>query len=148
MNAMTARPEKHTAPASWHLHLVGTLALVWGVLCVARYLAFQTGDLSPQTVDAWQLTPFYDLPSIIMATWAISTWGAVAGACLLLVRSKLAVPAFTMALIGLIGTSAYQFLGVENPISIYDTPFNFAVWLVALAALLYASRVDAQELLR
>ena len=148
MNAMTVQPEEHISPASWHLNLVGTMALAWGVLCVARYLAFQTGELTPATVDGWQLTPFYDLPSIIMATWAIATWGAVAGACLLLVRSRLAVPAFMMALIGLIATSAYQFLGVENPISIYDTPFNLAVWLVALASLLYASRVSTQGVMR
>lgn len=132
----------------WHLYAVGSLVLVWGILCVARYLAFQHDMLDPQMVAGLQLEVFYDLPLAVMAAWALCTWGGVAGAAMLLARSKWAVQAFTLSLVGLIVTSFYQYAMTANPVSIYDMPVNLAVWIIALVALLYASRAQSVGVLR
>ena len=138
--------EKDEAPV--HLNVIGTLVLFWSLICVWRYLSFQGGMLEESMVAAWDLRPYYDLPNIIMATWAISVWAGIIGANLLMVRSKMSVPAFTAALLGLMATTAYQSLWVANPVSIYDTPFDFAVWVIMLASFLYTLRVYAVGILK
>lgn len=148
MTATTAEFEPQASRMPWHVLAVGGLSLIWNVLCAVRYLAFQSGSLDIGTVAALQLVPFYDLPNIVMAAWAICTWGAVAGSALLLIRSKWTMPAFAFSLFGLIATSFYQFVLTANPVSIYETPVNLAVWIIALASLLYASLVESLGLLR
>lgn len=134
--------------APTHLNVIGTLVLFWSLICVWRFMSFQGGMLDNATISAWDLVPYYDLPNFVMATWALSTWGAIIGANLLMIRSKLSVPAFAAALLGLIATTAYQFMWVANPVSIYDTPFNFAVWVIMLASVLYTLRVNAMGILK
>ena len=88
------------------------------------------------------------MPVAVTAFWAVSVWGGLLGSALLMVRSKWAVQAFFVALIGLMGTSFYQFALTPNPISIYDTPVNLAAWLIALVSALYALRTQALGFLR
>ena len=131
----------------WHFYAAGICGVVWGAFSVLRFFAFQLGMLGTSAIADLQLVPFLDLPMTITAAWAMCSIGALAGAVFLLLRSRWAVQAFTISLVGLMATSLYQFGMVANPISIYDMPINFAVWVIALLSLHYASRAHAHGLL-
>jgi hypothetical protein len=150
MEAATATPaneELQFAEAPWHFYAVCSFAFIWGGFCVFRFMSLQLGMLDSVGVNDLQLVAYVKMPGLFDASWAVCTWGAIAGAALLFIRSKLAVQAFTLSLVGLMATSYYQFAMSENAVSIYKTPVNFAVWVIALLTLLYATRAQSQDLL-
>lgn len=149
MDATTAPATNETqfVEVPWHFYSVAMFALIWGGFCVYRFMALQLGMLDGAEVAELQLASFVALPGAVDAAWAVCTWGTVAGAALLMLRSKWAVQAFTLSLVGLMATSFYQFGLAANPVGIYDTPVNFAVWVIALLTLLYSLRVQSQDLL-
>ncbi len=135
-------------PANWHLVAVGVLTLVWSSYGIARYLSTQFGLLDAAAISGLELAQFVSLPLWAKAAWAVSAWGAFAGAALLLVRSKWAVQAFVMALIGLAATTFYQTAFSAQVVSIYDMPITLATWFVTIAAAFFTLRVYSLNLLR
>lgn len=136
----------------WHLWVVGIASIVWNSggafdytmtkLRDARYLAAFT----PEQI-AW----FESFPLWANTAWALGVWGAIAGSLLLLVRSRWAVHAFAISLLGLAGGTVYQFVVSDMPESL-RTPsgwvFTALLWVVAVLLLWYAIRMRVRGVLR
>ena len=95
-----------------HLWIAGILSLLWNGYGAYDYLMTEldpVGYLSgagfgPEVV-AW----FESFPAWTIAAWAVGVWASVAGAVLLLLRSRHAVTAFLLSLVGALVSFGYQF---------------------------------------
>lgn len=134
--------------ADWPLRAVGALVLAWSLYGAARLLYVQFGLFDTGMPASAELARFAALPQWASAFWTVSVWGLVAGSALLMLRSKWAVQAFVFALIGIIGTSTQLFIIAEQPANIYAMPIALSMWVITMAALLHASRVEASGMLR
>lgn len=100
------------APASWHLWVVGLVALLWNGLNSFDYLMTQMqGDawLANMEPTALQMAWFHGLPAWYDAAWAVNVWGGVLGAVLLLLRRKWTVHAFAASFLGWAAGAVYAF---------------------------------------
>ncbi|TRD10678.1 hypothetical protein FGU71_01545 [Erythrobacter insulae] len=124
------------------IRFVGGLTLIWALYGAARFLAVQFGILGdPHTASA-ELAHFASYPIWASAFWALTVWGCIAGSAMLLLRSSWAIQAFVVAVIGLIGTSAYQLSLSINPFAFEAMPIAMATWIIAVASILFASIAD------
>ena len=57
-----------------------------------------------------QLAYFRDFPMWVVAAWALSVWGGVLGAVLLLLRKRWAVPLFALSLATMLLTTFRNFV--------------------------------------
>ena len=153
MNATTARP---TTP--WHLWLVGLIALIFTLFGAYDYYMTQIGDreylaaaMAPMGVDAETALAYYSsFPLWMEAVWAIGVWSGVAGAVLLLLRSRLAFPAFVISLAAFVISNLYGFV---NPMpDVIDPTMTLVmicvVFVVMLLLAIYAWRMQARGVLR
>ncbi len=62
-------------------------------------------DFTPE-----QLAYFYSFPKWVIATWAISVWGAVVGSIALLVRQRVALPIYAVSLATMVITFVHNFV--------------------------------------
>ena len=134
------------------LWVVGILSLVWNAMGAFDYLMTQTRNEAylSQFTEA-QLAYFEGFPAWMELFWALGVWGAVAGSILLLMRSRHAVVAFAVSLLGLAVGTIYQYL-LSSPPADLMTPgmigFTVAIWVVAIALLLYARSMHEKRVLR
>src|SRR5687768_13892563 len=135
-----------------HLWIVGILATIWKAFGAIDYVMTQTANeayLSQMTSE--QRDYFVNFPPLLDAAWALGVWGAFLGSLLLLTRSRHAVSAFAVSLIGLAISTAYQYFVATPPGSIVNGVYlamNIAIWAIAIALLLYARRERANGVLR
>ena len=99
----------------WHLWAVGGISLLWnafgGYDFVMSVTQGETYWRASGMTDA--MIAYYNaMPTWMYVPWVLGVWGAVAGSILLLMRNKLAVPAFGLSLLGAVGSLAY---GLANP---------------------------------
>ena len=135
-----------------HLWVVGVAATLWNAMGVTDYVMTQTrnpswmAQMTPEQV-AW----LESAPAIAHASWAFGVWGGLAGSLLLLARSRHAVSAFILSLLGLAVNTGYQ-VTAPMPSGHMDTAamiaFHAAIWAVAIALLLYALRMRKRGVLR
>lgn len=139
------------ARAPLHLWVVGILALLWNCGGALDYLMTQTRNASYMSgFSKAQLAYFYGFPAWMIACWAIAVWGGVAGALLLLLRRRLAVPVFAVSLVAMVIVSVYNF-GLSNGLEIMGREaalFSAAIFVVAVALLLYARWLARRGVLR
>jgi hypothetical protein len=101
--------------APLHLWLVGVLSLGWNGFGAFDYLMSVTrnaaylGNFPPEMITLLDSFPMW-----ANAVWAIGVWASVLGSVLLLVRSRHAVAAFMVSLLGAVGSFVFQ-LGLEIP---------------------------------
>jgi hypothetical protein len=104
----------------------------------------QAGD--PQVMLAW----IDSFPIWVQVLWPVGVWGSLIGSVLLLLRSRHAVTAFLVSLVGAIGSFAYQF-SVTPPAAL-DTSASKVIPLVIIAVVIflwwYARRSAEREILR
>lgn len=74
-----------------------------------------------------------------------SLWGGFAGSMLLMLGSRWSVQAFTVALVGLLATSAMLFVFPPVPANLYAMPTMLGMWLITLAVFYYALRMHSAE---
>ncbi len=134
------------------LLIVGGASLVWNAFGAFDYVMTQTrNDAYLASLTEQQRAWFDSFPAWVEAFWALGVWGAVAGSMLLLMRSRHAVAAFAVSILGLAGTTVYQFL-LRRPPEDMMTPamigFSIAIWVVAITLLLYARGAHERHLLR
>lgn len=141
----------------WHLWVVGVLATLWNAFGANDYTQTQMGNrdyfammgFDPATTDA-ALRFFGDMPAWASAAWALGVWGGLAGSILLLLRSRWAIAAFAASVVGLVGSTIFQWQ-VAMPVELAElnNPAMFAViWAVALLLLWYAWRMRQRAVLR
>lgn len=120
--------------APWHLWVIGILSLLWNAVGAFDYLMTMTRNATYMgNFTEEQLAYFYGFPTWAVAAWALGVWGAVAGSFLLLLRSRLAIWAFVLSLVGITGTALFQF--VLSPTDATQIMGQEAVWFSAAIAL-------------
>jgi uncharacterized membrane protein len=137
--------------APWHLWAVGTLSLLWNAMGGVDYTmthlhnAAWLAAMTPEQI-AW-LNHF---PVWATSCWAFGVWGAIAGSLLLLIRSRWAVSAFVVSLLGFIGSHIYQYAS-NAPAGLNTasgTIFAAVLAVVAVLLLLYARQMGRQGVLK
>ena len=140
-----------------HLWIVGVLALLWNGFGAfdylmtrmrnTEYLASMMPTVDPDAVLAW----VDGFPIWAQFGWGLGVWGGLAGAMLLLIRSRWAVPVFASSLIGALLGLGYQIVAAP-PLAGMEGAMNdvmpFVIIFVALALFLYARAMKAKGVLR
>lgn len=136
------------APLFW---IVAALSLAWNAMGAIDYTMTQTHNATWLAAATTAQRAYVDaFPVLMVALWALGVWGALAGSALLLARSPHAVTAFAVSLLGLAGTSIYQWLIAPPPGSrtTGEIAFTIALWTVAIGLLLFARAMRARGVLR
>ena len=134
------------APA--HLWIVGILALLWNGFGCFDYLMTVTNNaayLAQMSPD--QLAYMNSLPTWLTGAWAIGVWGGAAGALLLLMRSRHAVLAFALSMVGAAVTFLYERLGTTMPPSMNQGAMTIVPWVIIIIAafLLWYARTETKK---
>lgn len=100
-----------TQRTPWHLWLVGVLSLLWSGYGGYDFIQTTTrGEawFREAGFDDAMVAYFNAMPAWMYVPWAMGVWGAVLGSLLLLARSRWAVHAFAISLIGAVVSLIYQ----------------------------------------
>jgi hypothetical protein len=140
-----------------HLWIVGILSLLWN--CVGcydylmtrmrntDYLAKMMPKVDPNAMLAW----VDGFPIYAQIGWALGVWMGLLGSVLLLLRSRWAVWAFALSLIGAILGLGYQII-LAPPLAGAEgfmfTGMPYVIIAIALALFLYARAQAAKGVLR
>jgi len=144
-----------TRPVPVHLWIVGTLALLWnGFGCYdylmtrmrdADYIKSMMPEVDPTTVFAWTDS----FPMWASAGWGLGVWMGLIGAVLMLMRTRWAIPAFALSLLGAVVGLGYQ---MANPMpgitGFMATGVPIIIIVIALGQFLYARAQGASGALR
>jgi len=138
------------APA--HLWVAGLLAVLWnGFACYDYLMTNLRSDAYLSQMPADQLAYLDTLPSWLTAFWALGVWGGLAGSLLLLARSRHAISAFAVSVIGVVVTFGYMMFGTDMPASMktgVSAAMPWVIFIIALFLLWYARGARKQGLLR
>jgi uncharacterized membrane protein len=144
-------PNTPSARRPWHLWVIGIVALIWSLIGVMDYLMTQSRNeqyMSQFTPE--QLEYFYGIPWWMVSVWAISVWGGLLGAVLLLLRKRLAVWVFLVSLIGVVLNSLYSYSlpeGREIMGDAFSVLFTIVIALFSLGLFLYAKTLAKRNIL-
>ena len=129
----------------WHLWAIGIVSLLWNAGGAFDYYMTMTrndaymGEFTPQQLDY-----FYSFPTWVVAFWALGVWLAVAGSILLLARSGMALWAFLLSLVGMVGTTIYTFALADTSMAEVVGPaamaFSAVIFVVGVFLIWYARR--------
>ena len=136
------------AKTPWHIWLVGILTLLFNAMGILSYTMTKLGKLAELGMTPDQIAFMNSYPAPATALWALGVWGAFAGSVLVLLRSKWAVAAMVVALVGLIGTTVYNYILIDVPADMEAPALDVVIWAVTLLLLFYARRMAATGVLR
>ena len=135
-----------------HLWIVAALATIWNAFGCFDYLMTQTRNEQYLAHFTDPQRAYFDsFPIWMEAVWALGVWGGLAGALLLLARSRFAVLAFAVSLAGLAVSTLYQYVLSTPPPDMMMggmIAMNLAIWAVAIGLLVYAVRMRKAGVLR
>ena len=138
----------------WHLWVVGGVSLLWNayggfdfIMSTTRGEAYwrESGMTQPM-IDYYNA-----MPAWMYAPWTLGVWGAVIGSILLLLRNRLAVPAFAASVVGAVTSLLYGLMNPMPPLPPAMAVMTYMAWvIVAVAALLlwYAWTMGKRGVLR
>jgi hypothetical protein len=140
-----------------HLWIVGILSTLWSSFgCIdyvmtrmrnTEYLASAMPGVDPNAVLAW----IDGFPIWAQSGWALGVWMGLLGSILLLLRSRWAVWAFALSLIGAVLGLGYQ-IAMAPPLAGMEGGFNavmpYVIIAVAVALVYYSWRQRAKGVLR
>lgn len=133
-----------------HLWVIGILALLWNAMGAFDYTATQMQlDFYMAQFSETQLEYFYGFPTWVDACWAIAVWGSLLGAIALLFRKALAAWLFGIAILGMAGTSVYNFVLSDGKAVMEEGGMTFTViiWIIALLLYVYAVAMAKRRVL-
>ena len=130
-----------TTRTPWHLWVVGVISLLWnafgGYDFVMSVTRGETYWRAAGMTDA--MVAYYNaMPTWMYVPWVLGVWGAVAGSILLLMRNKLAVPAFGLSLLGAVGSLAYGLANPMPPLPEAMAVMAYMPWVIVVIAALLA----------
>ena len=140
-----------------HLWIVGIVALLWNAIGCYDYLMTRMRNTEyfekmMPTVDPQEMLAWVDgFPIWAQFGWGLGVWGGLIGALLLLVRSRWAVWALGLSMIGAVLGLGYQILaapplaGAEGPMV---EAMPFVIIAIAVALFFYARAMQAKGVLR
>jgi hypothetical protein len=111
-------PQAVAARTPVHLWIVGILSLLWN--CYGAYdytmTRMRNVDYLSQMGDANVMLAYVDnMPAYAQIGWGLGVWAALLGSFLLLMRSRYAVYAFGLSLVGMAMSFGGQYLGPPPP---------------------------------
>lgn len=124
-----------------HFWIVSIVSLLWNAMGAFDYSATHLKlDFYMSQFSAEQLEYFYGFPAWAVAFWAVGVWGSLLGSAGLLLRKSWAVWMFAAALVGLAGTSVYNFILTDGAAMMGEGAalFTAVIWVIAILLLLYA----------
>ncbi len=86
------------------------------------------------------------LPAWLIAFWALGVWGSLVGSLLLLARSRHAVTAFALSLLGLAVSQLTQAF-VLHPPQPAPVGLTLVIWSALVFLLIYARSMAAKRVL-
>ena len=139
-----------------HLWIVGILSLLWNGFGCYDYLMTRTKGAS--YIDSMMHTDqgaaimayINGFPIWVSAAWGLGVWGGLLGSILLLMRSRHAVAAFAVSMIGAIIGLGWQLLNPSNIAEMSETVnrvMPYVIIAVAVAQFLYTRAQRAKGLL-
>jgi hypothetical protein len=141
-----------TANTPLHLWIVGGVSALWNAFGALDYTMTQTRNATWLANFSEGMLEYVEaFPAWVEAAWACGVWGALIGSLLLLARSRYAVAAFTISLAGLLVSTIYHFVLSSPPeemMTVGMVLMNAAIWVVAIALLVYAMRMRTRGVLR
>ncbi|MEI6642410.1 MAG: hypothetical protein WCL10_10260 [Novosphingobium sp.] len=141
---LNARPATPT-----HLWIVGVLSLLWNLFGCYDYLMSQLSPASyfaSMGMSAESSAFMATLPAWLVAFWALGVWGSLVGSLLLLARSRHAVAAFALSLLGLAVSQLSQAF-VFNPPEAPPVGLTLTIWSALVFFLIYARSMAAQRVI-
>jgi hypothetical protein len=139
--------------APWHLWVVGVVTLLWNAIGAADFVF--SNLRSPFWFEAMQYPPagiaYLDaFPFWARLAWGMGTIGGFLGSLLLLFRSRLAVIAFALSLVGILLTTIYEAGAVMPPEleALQPAWFPILLWSVAVFLLIYSWSMRRKGVLR
>ena len=139
-----------------HLWIVGIVALLWNAMGAYDYLMTRMRDrdylsqvpgVDPSAMLAW-LDAF---PIWAQFGWGLGVWMGLLGSVLLLMRSRFALWAFALSMIGIVLGIGYQIVGapeLAGADAAIHTIMPYAVIAVGLFLLCYSWSMDRSGVLR
>lgn len=134
--------------APWHLWVVGFLTMLWNAVGCFSYTITRFGLLADFGMSETEIAFFESQPVWANTFWALGVWGAIAGSILILFRSRWALHAIIIAIIGLLGSNVYQYAIADVPETLQSPALTMLIWATTLFMLFYASRMSRSGVLR
>ncbi len=134
----------------WHLWVVGGLSLLWNGFGGYGFLMSQIqGEtyFRQMGMSEAQIAYVAAYPDWMLAVSALGVGGAVAGSVLLLLRSRFAVHAFVLSLVGIAGAKGYA-LTVPGGWELIVGAIPVAVAVIGVVLLVYAWVMTRRAVLR
>lgn len=138
-----------------HLWIVGGLSLLWNAFGAYDYLMTRLRDrdhLASTGMNPDEVLTYIDaFPIWSQIGWGLGVWGALFGSILLLLRSRWAVAAFALSLLGAVLSLGYQLVGPPAPGGMNEGAMAlvpFVIIAIAAALLYYAYRQRQRGVLR
>ena len=142
----------------WHLWVVGVVSLLWFAGGANDYVQTKTGNMDYLGMAAENsgvplqvmVDYFGAYPMWATIAWAMGVWGAVAGAILLLLRSRFAFHGMVVSLVGLVLSTIYTFTSdvPAEMVSTFALVFSAVIFLSVIGVAYYAKRMTAAGVLR
>ena len=140
-----------------HLWIVGILSLLWSCFGAydyvmshmrdVKYIASSWPGVDPQAALAWMDA----FPMYAKIGWGLGVWGGLLGAILLLIRSRYAVWAFAVSMLGIVLSIGWQ-ITIAQPPPGGDTGMAkvipFLVIVIGLFLLWYSWSMEKKGVLR
>ncbi|MFY8163486.1 MAG: hypothetical protein ACOVKC_04535 [Brevundimonas sp.] len=139
-----------TVKTPWHLWAIAVVAVFWNGFGGYDYVMTQTGNAAYLAQFTAEQRAYFDsYPMWMEAVWAIGVWGGVLGAVLLLLRNKLALPAFLTSLIAFAVSVVYgQMSGGSALMGTTGMVFSGLIFLLGLIFVMYSRTMIRKGILR
>jgi hypothetical protein len=138
-----------------HLWIVGILSLLWNCFGAYDYTMSHTRNmdyLASMGGDPNQMLAYMDsMQMYAKIGWGLGVWAALLGSVLLLMRSRYALYAFALSLIGMALSFGGQYLGPPPPAEMTAGAMKYVpmvIVLLGLAQAWYAWRETKNGVLR
>ena len=140
-----------------HLWVVGILSLLWNCFGAydyvmshmrdTQYIASSMPGVDPNAALAWMDA----FPIYAKIGWALGVWGGLLGAILLLIRSRYAVWAFALSMLGIVLSIGYQIVAAPKLPGSADSAMNtaipYVIIVIGVALLAYANAMHKKGVL-
>lgn len=143
--------DAETRPRPRHLIVTGIVTLLWNSMGAVDYTLSATRNEAYLSQFSPEMLAYVnELPAWAMGAWGLGVWGAVLGSALLLARKRFAYPVFVASLVGVVAMNVYSYL-IANWLEVSggggSLVFSIAIFLVALALVLYSRAMARQGVL-
>ena len=133
-----------------HFWIVAILSVLWNAVGAFDYSAtkFRVESYLANFTPA-QIEYFNSFPAWANAAWALGVWGSLLGSLALLLRKSWAVWLFGVSILGLAGTTVYNFVLTDGQAAMGEgaTMFTGIIWAIVLFLFFYSKAMDKRGVL-